>query len=107
MSEKEINKNVVNNPAHYTAGGIECIDAIEAATTGLRGVAAVCVGNVIKYVWRYSLKNGLEDLYKADFYLTKLINKVREENEKTKAKRLADFKAFDVDIELPKLTIGD
>jgi len=30
----------VNHPPHYTAGGIECIDGIEAATTGLEGGAA-------------------------------------------------------------------
>ena len=25
----------VNHPPHYNAGGIECIDALEAATSGL------------------------------------------------------------------------
>lgn len=28
----------VNHPAHYNAGGIECIDALEAATIGLEGI---------------------------------------------------------------------
>lgn len=27
----------VNHPPHYNAGGIECIDALEAATSGLQG----------------------------------------------------------------------
>ena len=26
----------VNHPPHYNAGGIECIDALEAATSGLQ-----------------------------------------------------------------------
>ena len=30
----------VNHPPHYNAGGIECIDALEAATSGLQGIAA-------------------------------------------------------------------
>jgi hypothetical protein len=29
---------MVNHPAHYTAGGIECIDALKAATVGLEGI---------------------------------------------------------------------
>lgn len=30
----------VNHPPHYNAGGIECIDALEAATSGLQGIKA-------------------------------------------------------------------
>jgi hypothetical protein len=67
----------VNRPAHYTQGEVECIDAIESATIGLVGIIAVCVGNVIKYVWRFARKNGIEDLDKADYYLQKLRQKVR------------------------------
>lgn len=63
----------VNHPSHYTAGKVECIDAIEAATSGLEGIQAVCTGNVIKYVWRWKRKNGVEDLRKARWYLDKLI----------------------------------
>lgn len=63
----------IDRPAHYTAGKVECIDAIEAATVGLEGIQAVCTGNVIKYVWRWSRKNGVEDLCKARWYLDKLI----------------------------------
>ena len=62
----------VNHPAHYTAGGIECIDAIEAATEGLTGIMAVCAGNAIKYIWRFSRKNGIEDIDKAIWYLNRL-----------------------------------
>ena len=68
----------VNKPAHYTQGKVECIDAIESATISLVGIIAVCVGNVIKYVWRFALKNGIEDLDKADYYLQKLRRTVRE-----------------------------
>lgn len=70
--------SVVHHPAHYTAGKVECIDAIEAATVGLEGIQAVCTGNVIKYVWRWLRKNGAEDLRKAEAYLQRLINIVEK-----------------------------
>jgi hypothetical protein len=63
----------INHPQHYTNGKVECIDAIESATAGLKGIEAVCVANVIKYVWRFKLKNGNEDLLKAKWYLERLI----------------------------------
>lgn len=65
----------VNHPAHYTQGGIECIDALKAATAGLEGIQAVCAANAIKYIWRFKDKNGTEDLDKAIWY----INRLKEE----------------------------
>ena len=70
----------VNHPAHYTAGGIECIDAIAAALTCQKDpMEAWLTGQVLKYLWRWPLKNGLEDLKKAQFYLNRLIEKVGEQ----------------------------
>ena len=60
-------------PTYYTSSKIECIDAIDSATTNKKGIIAVCTGNIIKYIWRCEDKNGLEDLYKAKWYLDKLI----------------------------------
>lgn len=68
-----LSQDVVNHPSHYTNGKVECIDAIESATVGKTGIEAVCVANVIKYLWRYEDKNGLEDIKKAQWYLNKLI----------------------------------
>ena len=65
-------KDNVNHPAHYTAGRVECIDALAAATTGLEGVEAVCTANAIKYLWRWKRKNGIEDIDKAIWYLERL-----------------------------------
>ena len=62
----------VNHPDHYTSGGIECIDAIR-ASLGLSEFADYCKGNIIKYLWRYRLKNGVEDLKKARVYLDWMI----------------------------------
>lgn len=74
----KIPPDAVNHPAHYTQGGIECIDALTAATTGLNGIEAVCTANAIKYLWRWKLKNGVEDLKKAQFYINYLINKLEK-----------------------------
>lgn len=65
--------DMVNSPSHYTAGGIEAIEAIEAALCddGYRGYLK---GNVMKYMWRYEMKaKPLEDLKKARWYLDRLI----------------------------------
>ncbi len=48
VSEKYPQRDNVNHPKHYTQGGIECIDAIKAATVGKSGIEAVCVANVVK-----------------------------------------------------------
>jgi len=63
----------VSRPAHYTAGKVECIDAIESATVGLTGGAAYCTGDAIKYLWRWHRKGGVEDLKKARWYIDRLI----------------------------------
>ena len=70
--------DMVNHPQHYTQGGIECIDALKAATVGKRGIEAVCVANVIKYLWRYEEKNGIEDVRKAKWYIERLLRELEE-----------------------------
>ena len=79
--EVKMDENVpdmVNHPQHYTQGGIECIDALKAATVGKRGIEAVCVANVIKYLWRYEEKNGIEDVRKAKWYIERLLKELEE-----------------------------
>ena len=69
--------DMVNSPPHYNQAGIECIDAIEAATSD--GYEYYLQGNIIKYLWRYRYKNGVEDLKKAQWYLGKLIEETTNE----------------------------
>lgn len=66
------------NPQHYRNGEVECIDALAAATVNKPGIQAVCVANVIKYLWRYESKNRLEDVRKAKWYLEKLIEELEK-----------------------------
>ena len=62
--------DAVNHPAHYTAGGIETIDFIEAKGLGYH------LGNVVKYITRADHKGDrLENLKKAQWYLNREIEK--------------------------------
>lgn len=70
VSMKNENNDKVNNPSHYTAGGIETLDYIKAK---VKDYPSYAVGNILKYVSRYEHKNGIEDLKKAQFYLNDLI----------------------------------
>lgn len=67
----------VNRPAHYTSGGIECIDAMQAAF-GVEAVKDFCLCNAFKYLWRHRQKNGVEDLKKCQWYLNRLIEEAKE-----------------------------
>ena len=75
----------VNHPSHYTQGGIECIDAIDAAIgSHTDPVGAFLTGQVIKYCWRWPLKSKpLEDLKKARFYLDRLIGRLESKEPAT------------------------
>ena len=68
----KVDADMVNHPPHYTAGGIECIEAIRAALTPdeFRGH---CKANAIKYIWRERNKGGDESIRKAIWYLTEML----------------------------------
>ena len=60
--------DMVNSPSHYTAGGVETIDFIEAKNLNYN------LGNAVKYITRAGLKgNRVEDLQKAKWYIEREI----------------------------------
>lgn len=73
--------DMINNPPHYnnssahcTCGRlIECIDVVRHLDFN--------IGNVIKYLWRFKDKNGVEDLKKARWYLDDAIKQLEEKQE--------------------------
>ncbi len=72
--------DMVNSPPHYNQTGIECIDAISAATDS--GFRYYLQGNIMKYLWRFDYKNKpVEDLEKAKWYLDRLIEEVMADGE--------------------------
>ena len=79
--EGEPTNDAVQHPSHYTQGGIECIDAIRASMTA-DGFCDYCKGNIIKYIWRWRDKGGVDDLRKASVYLDCLINAADKKEKK-------------------------
>lgn len=73
------------NPSYYK-GSVECIEAIKASMTGTE-YAGFLKGQVIKYVWRYANKNGLEDLVKAEWYMSRLIKEQAKKEVKDEIRR--------------------
>ena len=76
----KMNHDNVKHPSHYTAGKVECIEAIKESMTKeeYRGYLK---GQVMKYIWRYQKKGKpLEDLQKAQQYLEWLIEEVKQDD---------------------------
>jgi Protein of unknwon function (DUF3310) len=71
---RDMQPDVVNHPPHYTThkSGIECIQITEHMS--------FLMGNAMKYIWRADLKNGVEDLKKAIWYLNREVEN-RTKNE--------------------------
>lgn len=73
-------KDMVNHPSHYlTETGLETFEIIE-AILGKEGAIYNCWGNVIKYISRWKKKGGLEDLKKAQWYISKMIELIERED---------------------------
>lgn len=65
------NNDNVNHPSHYQ-GKNECIDVM-IAMFGVEAVKHFCMCNAYKYRFRSDKKNGQEDIEKAEWYESKLI----------------------------------
>jgi DNA-directed RNA polymerase alpha subunit len=94
----------VNHPKHYSLDihcecgkNIECLDIVK----NLPFVD----GNIIKYVWRWRQKNGIEDLHKAKFYLNELIKSVQEQ--KLKATRNTLINDLDLNARTKNCLLAD
>ena len=74
MMGQTVAHDPVNSPSHYTRGGIEAIDFIEAKGLGF------CLGNVVKYVSRAGFKADakIQDLEKARWYLNREIDRLKK-----------------------------
>ena len=72
FKEDEGKEDLINSPTHYTVGGIETIDFIEAKNLGYH------LGNAVKYISRAGHKgNTLQDLEKAVWYINREINNLK------------------------------
>ena len=64
----DVKCNSVVHPNHYNSGKYECIEVMK-EVFGDEAVKLFCAMNAFKYLWRYSKKNGEEDVAKACNYL--------------------------------------
>ena len=70
--------DVINSPSHYTQGKLEVIEAIEGLGLDYHE------GTVLKYISRWRYKNGVEDLYKAQWFIHRLIHIAEEQHGSSK-----------------------
>jgi hypothetical protein len=81
MNEMNTNKKDNINPSHYKdTTSIECIDAM-ILVLGKSGTLEYCKGAAFKYLWRFKNKNGLEDLKKAQWYISKGFDLTQKDDE--------------------------
>lgn len=72
----------VSKPAHYQGDGIECMEAMESMMNALKDkqelppTVSYWWGCAFKYLWRWPLKNGRQDLEKAVQCLIYLLNDI-------------------------------
>lgn len=75
--------SAVDHPPHYTKGGIEAIDVIEAWGLGFH------LGNALKYIARAGRKgDAREDIAKAIWYLSRWVDLPIEETQRIRVQRL-------------------
>lgn len=67
--------DVVNNPSHYKRGEIECYEALKSSMTKEQFLGHL-KATAIAYLWRYDLKNGLEDVKKAKWYVDQMVKEM-------------------------------
>ena len=77
--------DLINHPNHYTAYSREVIDTMQGDMTP-EEFTGYLKGNIIKYISRYQGKNGVEDLNKAIWYVTKLRDVVKDMKDEQKPK---------------------
>ena len=73
MKQKNIKERGKIVPKHYLKGGMHLLEILEMKLPKEQ-VEGFLRGLIIKYLFRYDQKNGLEDLYKAQWYLNELID---------------------------------
>ena len=66
-------RDCVDHPSHYQAGTVEAIDVMM-AIFGPEAVKGFCLCNSFKYLWRHDRKGGLQDLEKAQWYLSRYLD---------------------------------
>lgn len=78
---EKVNQDMVNSPSHYTRGEIDCIEALKASMTKEQFLGHL-KATAIAYLWRYDLKNGVEDVKKAKWYIERMVKELGDFNQR-------------------------
>lgn len=71
------NVDMVNHPNHYNYKSMECKDIINIMCEGIKEGQAYKLGCVVKYLYRYPMKNNaIQDLEKAKTYIDMIIKEL-------------------------------
>jgi len=65
----------VNHPVHYTSSPAHCECGARIECIQITEHLGFCIGNAIKYLWRADMKNGVQDLRKAEWYIRREIER--------------------------------
>ena len=89
---KSESNDLVNSPPHYTQGRFEAIDVIEDVIRDAPDpITGMLLGNTLKYLLRVWHKdNPIQDLKKAWWYLSRLIDHLEAEEAQRLHQRLTD-----------------
>ena len=81
----ESKDEMVTHPKHYQVGKYEALDIIKEATKDMNGVYAIDTSQALKYILRWNKKGKpKQDIEKAIFYLTDLVNELEGQETKNK-----------------------
>ena len=85
----------VNHPSHYADScSLECIEVMDLYYNSTE-IQTFCELNAFKYLWRHKKKNNLEDLEKAQWYVSKGMEYGRT-NQLLKFQKLIDKKKGEI-----------
>ncbi len=75
-----MSEDKINHPKHYTSSEAKCECGRQIECIDITRHMNFNIGNVVKYLWRASLKNGLEDLKKAQWYLNDAVRMAEQQS---------------------------
>jgi hypothetical protein len=84
-------------PRYYNNNGLQPFDVMKAwssTDTEMTHYEAFFRFNVLKYLWRYRNKNGMDDLQKALHYMQLLIKEYGDENKNLNTRKVYDFETM-------------
>lgn len=75
--KKTYREDLISHPPHYNSSSAHCTCGRQIQCVDITRHMGFNLGNVVKYLWRFEHKNGVEDLKKARWYLDDMIKSMK------------------------------